>query len=92
MTTAETLIQTRALIEDPLDWSSRGWGDEGGPRCLVHALMVASNTGLRTVTHLPEWSALNAAMPEPMYLGSYNDNHSHADVLALIDRAIEAAS
>lgn len=88
-TTLEVLREARELLSDPAKWTKRG---EHGPRyCTVSAVTEVS--GGRADDRATR--ALYDALPSRwagQYVHSFNDDPSttHADVLALFDRAIAA--
>ena len=78
----EILRDARALITDPDKWASDGAGS-GEQRCAIRALIhVAPSV---SVDH-PAEVALRAAMGG--YIATFNDSHTHAEVLAAFDKAI----
>jgi len=88
MTTREILIAARKRIEDPNDWGkARGeYPSEAGKITIVNACWLdGTDWSERRDAH----SALRAQIPEGGYLADFNDNHTHDEVLALFDRAIE---
>ncbi|MEA2495597.1 MAG: hypothetical protein QOJ29_3508 [Thermoleophilaceae bacterium] len=85
-TTLEVLRGAKRLIEDPERWSGDGPGDGCPRRCAVHALHAAGATAEVKLAGLDE---LAAAMGVKLgYVASFNDSHSHAEVLAAFDKAI----
>lgn len=87
--TALLLRRARVLIDEPGKWSRYGWGTHGR-RCLLHALYDAAGGNPYRPARLAVESA--AGIPESAdYLGDWNDTHTHAEVLAVLDRAIEEA-
>lgn len=98
MTLVDDLKAARALIADPADWG-QGWGTSRGPG--KHCAATACNhLGDRAA---PAMSALAAELPPIFTAGhvwpctaifNYNDNPAttHNDILALFDRAIDAAT
>jgi hypothetical protein len=99
MTTEQTLkadlIASKALIADPAHWTQTGPCVADGTYCAI----TACNDLQRAVD---AFNALYDALPEAWRrerstLGSvfeFNDHPdtTHADIMALFDRAIEAAS
>lgn len=91
---ALALRKARGLIEDKSKWFG---GDEprrpanptafGFQRCASHALLAV-------MPPMPAWSALRRAMGLTGLNGTgvpeWNDSHSHAEVIAAFDRAIDA--
>ena len=80
-TTLQILTEARALIERPENWAKRSYGLNGGPMCAVGAIWRAGNYNHEIVETMNEMCG---------GLSFFNDNHEHAEVLALFDRAIEA--
>lgn len=93
------LLAAKTLISDPADWTRcalarRENGRECGPItagaikwCALGVVYAvdASNFGERSaLTHLLECSGGNIA--------SFNNSHTHAEVMALFDRAIARAA
>jgi hypothetical protein len=81
-TTREVLVEARKLIENPEDWVGDGEGWGPGRNCAITALMEVSPPG-----------KLQGGLELYMACGrcsivSFNDTHSHAEVLDLFDRAI----
>jgi hypothetical protein len=103
MTTHEVLVRARNLIGRPEDWSPRMWGDHGR-RCAVHALQDTllgreTDPDAKKIVHPTEAFKVlcDAAGIEPgadgeRYFGSWNDTHTHAEVLAAFDKAIAATA
>lgn len=99
METLEVLRKARLVITPYEKWSSNdrghefGWGNEGrGIACAVGACAVVA-TGRCSAYRQPALDALAAAMgidSHPYEIADWNDNHSHAEVLAAFDRAIAA--
>lgn len=94
MSAADQLKAARKLIAREEDWCC-GWGvDDGpGPRCMLHALAdVHGSTAVLLDRDEPAYAALLAGTGvEPGRVGWWNDNHSHPEVLAAMDRAIKFA-
>ena len=90
MTTSELLRAARALIDKPQKWCKR-YDFLHGRHCARGALLEVTD-GLdrsgfllhRTV------SLLERATPGDRLM-NYNDRHTHAEVMALFDRAIALA-
>lgn len=91
MTTHEILVKARALIEREEDWSPSGWGDDS--RCMLHAASHAQGRSGAMSVDDPVYEVLRVVTGQPMgEVGRWNDSHSHAEVLAAFDRAIEATA
>lgn len=96
MTTREILIAARKRIEDPKDWAG-AMGEKLGrdTDCAVTA------TDLDDISWGERFGAIEALVEQisgaregdpALAIIDYNESHTHAEVLALYDRAIEAAS
>jgi hypothetical protein len=99
MMTKEILIRARKLIEKPERWAKRTYGLYGGPCCAegalmrvvrpeeyrdaLRALLAAACPNAEALSY-PYLHGLSAAVTK------WNDSHTHAEVLAAFDRAIEA--
>jgi hypothetical protein len=81
MTTKDRLIAGRNRIEDPANWGQGLSFDRPGTFCAAEA--VGSDDAA-------EASASRAAIGSTS-LTRFNDTHTHAEVLAVYDRAIAAA-
>jgi hypothetical protein len=84
----EVLQKARALIEKPEDWSPAGWSNDARTtRCAARAISHAHG--------VDEYSGGDAqAFFQKVigcYAGDFNDTHTHAEVLAAFDKAIEMA-
>lgn len=94
------LMRTRERIADPARWTQ--WvaaRDVDGARvnpcsptatcwCLFGALWVEGGGGMSNV-----YISAIAALHQPLHglnVADFNDRHTHADVLALLDRAVES--
>lgn len=98
-TTREVLIEARKLIEKPDGWC-RGTDakDESG-RCVrcddPHARSFCAVGALARVSDKHEFEsaylALRRGLPTRGGVATFNDTHTHAEVIAAFDRAIEAA-
>jgi hypothetical protein len=95
----DDLIAARALIDTPEKWAL-GPLVEDGRRCAIRAIEAVVHTDVvwRKPKH-PAYQALCEALPSEwtdehgLYsVGTYNDAHEHADIMALFDRAIQAAT
>lgn len=89
------LVDARTFLSDPVNFWQSGQPDPnpGRARCAILAIGdAAGRTGSRL--HSKAFDCLKAALPEPSddltAVYRFNDSHSHADVLALFDRAIAA--
>jgi hypothetical protein len=98
----QVLALARSKIEDPKHWSPKGIGVDP-TMCAAQALQTASYE-LESVREnfdpsncTKAYAALASAMGAPsdisphdrgMFIGQYNDSHSHAEVMAALDRAL----
>jgi hypothetical protein len=83
------LVRTRNLISDESNWCGSGWG-YGGQRCVLHALAIAQGDFDATdPTELVGYTDLKRIVGG---VGYFNDNCTHAEVLALCDAAIAATA
>lgn len=74
-----------SLIEDENDWSSEGWGTDG-TRCALHAIW-----GFRSHDSYLKAFMLLDGMTQAMngdQLFEFNNSHTHAEVIALFQKAI----
>lgn len=94
-TVKDNLIAARALIDTPEKWI-RDRIENAGCFCAMGAIAEATRTqrGGVWTSETAEYAALRDALPEggTRSVPTYNDNRSttHADIMALFDRAIEA--
>lgn len=94
----ETLIRARALIEDPKNWSRKvPQAPTIAPYCAMTACLTAAgySQGYLPSSYPKSLWRLAAALPTAeigicMSIANFNDHPdtSHADILALFDRAI----
>lgn len=92
MNVIDVLERARAIIADPKDWC-RGDFHRDGARCAMGAIMVAAPmTRVRgDKLFLGAMIALQdtvCAMSKCRNIATFNDSHTHSDVLAAFDRAI----
>lgn len=92
MTTREILEAARARIDTPEKWT-QGKAERDGKLCAIGALRMAvlghARYASRAGTYVSARGLLEGlADTDPSW---FNDSHSHAEVMALFDRAIEAA-
>lgn len=97
MTLHDDLVAAKALIADPARWV-KDPGELGKCYCAVTAITgVFGASRLGTSIHTRKrdaWEALASALPEGWgQVGIYNDDPTttHADIMALFDRAIAAS-
>jgi hypothetical protein len=90
-TVKENLIAARALIDMPEKWG-KGSYQEGGCHCAIGAVLKVQ--GLLGISCFAgdEENALKAALPTLDMVEHFNDHPftTHADIMALFDRAIAA--
>ena len=105
MTTKKILQKARELITDPTNWTQNvtARDNQNFPVvatqrdacqwCAVGALArtVYLNIGFkqRAKAYLKAQQSLQKVIPEDTLIGTYNDNHTHQDILATFDKAIE---
>ncbi len=83
----ETLVAARALIADPSKWAKKASSGDAhcaGLACFTAGGADGGSPGDRA------WDFLETFVPDGLCLPTYNDAPAttHADVLALFDRAI----
>lgn len=98
MSLRDDLIAAKALIADPAKWVKEDGGDQLSCWCAATACKsIAMTYG---VHYMKEWGRLTRALERQFpaklagwSLPEFNDWHdtTHADIMALFDRAIEAA-
>lgn len=84
--TKKTLIAARGLIENEADWFGARHNPIPSNKC---ALQAVSAVALGTEAASLARAALDAVAGGDMF--KFNDDHTHAEVLAAFDRAIAAA-
>ncbi len=92
MSLLNDLVATRALIATPDDWCKGVSKDAGGRHCMMGAAEELFGQGSKRTAAI--FTALHAQIPAGGSLPRcFNDNPTtrHADIMALFDRAIEAA-
>jgi hypothetical protein len=97
MTKLEHLKATRKLIERPENWfrvrNGKSSASNKGAHCLVTALGVLFRAETGFFQTSPAYTLLTElAGIKSGELARWNNAHTHSEVLALLDRAIEAAS
>lgn len=86
--TAKDLLRAaRQYVEDPDKWCQHRW-DDGHRRCAASALGEFWHQTNRAA-YDRAMASLEAAMGIVPWV--FNDGHTHAEVLAAMDRAIEIA-
>ena len=83
--TLDALLAARKLIENPEHWRQGPSSDT----CFC-AMGALGHVATGTDALWEAQQALYGALPERGGIANFNDNHSHAEVLALFNRAIEA--
>lgn len=97
MSVRDNLIAARALIDTPEKWGKEHYEPRPGCFCVSGALakVYGVDPNPQNCEAGPEYRALYAAVPNGPWSGpvNYNDHPdtTHADIMALFDRAIEAA-
>lgn len=98
MTVRQDLEAAKALIDTPRKWC-KGHYHTGGfhgydQHCMIGAVLASDvNFASRDATREALVKALPAAERKlPHALATFNDNHTHADIMALFDRAINSAA
>jgi len=96
MTTREVLIAARRRIENEEDWGNRGSVPPFGPGTEC----AATATDLDDIDWAERFGAIEALAAQISSIGhcdlagliiDFNESHTHAEVLALYDRTIEAS-
>jgi hypothetical protein len=89
----EDLKATKALIANEADWG-KGAYEWNGCLCTVGALRRALKVNAIDVVQTSAYQALRAALGGELPLVTFNDRDTttHADIMALFDRAIAAQS
>lgn len=104
-TVVEDLKAAKALIADPKNWLQGGYardaqgvneylmGNDEGAICFcsLGALQKVANTMHEEDTDAYEVLTQTAIALGATSVPSYNDNHTHAEVMAFWDKAIETA-
>ncbi len=89
----DTLVKAHELIKDEKNWCGDGPGDGENSFCLLIALAAASARvapGMARDAINIMYDAPGVAPPNYIGIPTYNDTHTHADVLAWLQRAISA--
>lgn len=91
MTLRDDLIAAKALIDTPDKWCKGRMYSRDGRMCAFGALYCGFRS--RDEDYVDALMLLNAQSPKGR-LSAFNDapETTHADIMALFDRAIEAAS
>jgi hypothetical protein len=85
----QILFKARQLIENECDWSHHGMEsvDSDGHRRICLELAIRSAGWPNTAATQDALMAVAKLVPD-YSIGPWNDTHSHAEVLALVDRAV----
>lgn len=84
LTVEESLLKARSLIEDPARWMQGRGGDRQRVFCLSTALQTADPYGFARGAELLREEA-------GTWLSTFNDSHTHQEVLELLDKALDRA-
>lgn len=93
MSLKEDLIAAKALIDTPEKWTKNYFRTDNGCYCAVGAMDAATRPDPTFDRGDAAHAALRASLPEgEKSITGFNDRSSttHADVMALFDRAIAA--
>jgi hypothetical protein len=93
MNTLQVLIDAKKLIEKPDSWwPGRPRAEEWPPHqhCAMSAVGAAQYRHRWNCPEALDALALAAGLEADRDIVQFNDTHSHADVLLMFDRAIEA--
>jgi hypothetical protein len=96
----ETLLKARELISDPKRWTQESFARDGRGRsasiangvCFCSIGAIASVAGTNLVRPVPDSILKLAGFKSHAEWARFNDSHTHAEALAVFDRAIERAS
>lgn len=88
--TKQILIDARKLIEKPENWIQGDFKNENGI-CATQSLFQSGVNSEGWFANHPAYRALRNAMGGVNQVCAYNDTHTHAEVLAAFDKAIEEA-
>jgi hypothetical protein len=99
----EFLLGAKALIDDPEKWFQKTPNSRSGCHCSITALITAGDNirirdGFEPFSRDPEFTVsyneAYQALAEEMngFIISFNDNHTHKQVMEAFDRAIEKIS
>ena len=94
--TAAVLIAARAIISDPAMWYQGDWTEAGGwdnnDACCAECAIMRASKSLGII--VPDWRfEMRKHTPTNQHIHVFNDckTTTHADILAMFDRAIAAA-
>jgi hypothetical protein len=90
----ETMNKAQDLIRDPKNWIQGDFTDGKGCYCSLGALDVATNDDAGMYHTIRAYLGDAARSIDNRVLGaaSFNDHHTHEEVMAMWDRAKEVAS
>jgi hypothetical protein len=95
MTSREILVTARRKIENPINWCRGSFSNAGQAYCAVGAVRLSDpecNGWVLCESKVERFlrkTVRQLTNGENDHVGMYNDNHTHAEVLAMFDRAIE---
>jgi len=97
----ELLINARKLIENPECWTQGVFAcdedgfvtdiEEGVCFCSMGAIIRADG-GLGNESYIAAFGAMQSVIGNSTSISRFNDTHTHAEVLAMFDKAIERLS
>jgi hypothetical protein len=99
-TPQEALQKARELISDPKRWTQGAFARDGKGRsasiargvCFCSIGAIASVAGTNLVRPVPDAILKLAGFRSHAEWARFNDSHSHSEVLARFDRALEKAA
>lgn len=98
------LIKARQFIQRADCWTQHAWARDAGGQSVdslsdkatsfcLHGALVRAAGGFYTPSREEAYILLREAAGNPKgFPGSWNDTHTHAEILSAFDRAIEAAA
>lgn len=100
MTTSEVLRTARAKIEKPENWTQGAWARDADQHDMMPQMAGACSfcamgavqfiTGESEAFYVSMQALKRSLETAHVSVLAFNDTHTHAEVLALFDRAIEA--
>jgi hypothetical protein len=88
VTTREVLVEAQSLIDVPSKWGQKWFTDRKGRKCAVGALIEACPGDLDCFIDARD--LLEALAGQSVV--SFNDSHTHAEVMDLYRQAIQVAA
>lgn len=90
MTTRQVLEAAKARIDKPQKWSGKNAYSKDGKRvCAVVAIAISADSPIKGAVAR---NRVRKLIPDTdCTLAEFNDSHTHAEVMALFDRAIARA-